>query len=566
MGAVMDGVDEGRDVTLVQILRGGDSEADATHPWLHRIDELATRWGDRMNPILVKETRQALKSRQFVTTFSVLLVASLAWTIIGSLQGMPAIYHTPSAPRMLIGYYLLLAVPMLLIVPLAAYRSLESEVDEGTLDLLSVTSLSPRQIITGKLASASLQMMLYLVVLFPSVAYAYTLRGIDLPTLGLLMGMLIATGLALTMVALFFAPVSAGRTGQIASLLVVTAILIWAEFLVGPVAFQLIRGGNPLALSDTLVLVVCVLGFGISFCVLLLIATAARLTPESENRSTGIRIAILAHLLIVIAVCGFAVRWFARQGLSEELSAIPLGLSVYLVAFWTIVGSMVCAESAVMTPRIRRELPGTFLGRLFLTWLTPGPATGLVFATVTLAITLAASHWLLAQVIRTTGWLAIDLERHRELALLVVSYLAIGFLGVRLIIAFLRTRNPVTVRVGMAALAVTLLMMTVVPYAIGSYLNDYRPFDYSAWQASNWAWTLRRAYDQSLNESVLYLIVGIATVAFLVHLLLLGQRVLPQRLATPERVEQEYRRLAGLESVAAEVSDPLGLGGDAVGT
>ncbi len=95
---------------------------------------------------------------------------------------------------MLIGYYLVLAVPMLLVVPLAAYRSLEGEVDDGTLELLSVTALSPRQIVSGKLASAGLQMLLYFIALFPCVAYAYTLRGVDLPTLALLMGMLIFGG------------------------------------------------------------------------------------------------------------------------------------------------------------------------------------------------------------------------------------------------------------------------------------------------------------------------------------------------------------------------------------
>src|SRR5690606_14422398 len=151
------------------------------------------------------------KSRQFVATFGLLLFASLAWTIVGSMLQMPQIYYMPSAPRMLIGYYLVLAVPMLLVVPLAAYRSLESEVDDGTLELLSVTALSPRQIVSGKLASAALQMLLYFIALFPCVAYAYTLRGVDLPTLALLMGMLIVAGLGLTIVALFFAPVTPGR-------------------------------------------------------------------------------------------------------------------------------------------------------------------------------------------------------------------------------------------------------------------------------------------------------------------------------------------------------------------
>ena len=39
--------------------------------------------GDRFNPIVVKEVRQALKSRQFVGTFLLLLLAAWAGSIFG---------------------------------------------------------------------------------------------------------------------------------------------------------------------------------------------------------------------------------------------------------------------------------------------------------------------------------------------------------------------------------------------------------------------------------------------------------------------------------------------------
>jgi ABC-type transport system involved in cytochrome c biogenesis permease component len=289
-------VHSSRDANLAEILRGRGEGASDVPAWLQRLDHWATRGGDMVNPILVKETRQALKSRQFVVTFSLLLFASLAWTIVGSVLMMPQIYYTPSAVPLLIGYYLVLAVPMLLVVPLAAYRSLEAEVDDGTLELLSVTALSPRLIVTGKLASAALQMLLYFVALFPCVAYAYTLRGVDLATLGLLMGTLIFGGLGLTMVALFFAPVSSGRTGQISGLLAVLAILLAAEFALGTFAVELIQYGLPSEAEDVAFGIVAALALGGTIAAMLLMATVAKLTPESENRSTGVRIAVLVHM------------------------------------------------------------------------------------------------------------------------------------------------------------------------------------------------------------------------------------------------------------------------------
>ena len=82
------------------------------------------------------------------------------------------------------GYYAVLSVPLLIVVPYAAFRSLAGEWEDGTFELLSITALSARQIVTGKLASAILQMMVYYSALAPCIAFTYLLRGIDIITVG----------------------------------------------------------------------------------------------------------------------------------------------------------------------------------------------------------------------------------------------------------------------------------------------------------------------------------------------------------------------------------------------
>ena len=49
----------------------------------HYIDRIVDQFSDWCSPILVKETRQALKSRQFFWTFFLLLAAIALWTMIG---------------------------------------------------------------------------------------------------------------------------------------------------------------------------------------------------------------------------------------------------------------------------------------------------------------------------------------------------------------------------------------------------------------------------------------------------------------------------------------------------
>ena len=542
-----------RDANLAAIL----GETTAIPKWLRTVDRVASRAGDAINPILVKETRQGLKSRQFVVTFSLLLFAAIAWTIAGSLLLMPQIYFVPSAPTLLTGYYIVLAVPMLLVVPLAAYRSLEGEIDDGTLELLSVTSLSPRQIVLGKLGSAALQMMLYFVALFPCVAYAYTLRGVDLPTLAILMGLLVVIGLSLTVVAIFFAPMARIRSSQVSTLLVVMAILIGGEVAAGSLAVNLIQFGNPLTAQQTGFLVASTVAFAASISFILIMATAAQLTPESENRSSAIRVSLLVHEVVLIAIAAYSV----ALGFDFAIATIWF-VTVHTVVSWVACCALMSAEAATMTPRIRRELPATFLGRFLLIWFTPGPATGYVFGITNLIVMLVVLYEIFNQIIRLPDSIRIGIRASTigtTLSLL-VAYLCVSLVGVRLIIAVLRRQNSLRVGVGLAALAVILLLMSLVPYSIGLHLNDYRPYEYSLWQITNWLWTLELATDNNLPAMAIISVQVLGGLAFFGHLLMLGRTVLPQRLITPKRVLEERQRIKKIIALDAAPSDPLGLG------
>ncbi len=66
---------------FVQAAAPPPAPIDAPHGG--RIDAALEWLGERFNPILVKEARQALKSRQFVLTFGLLLIAAWAWSLIG---------------------------------------------------------------------------------------------------------------------------------------------------------------------------------------------------------------------------------------------------------------------------------------------------------------------------------------------------------------------------------------------------------------------------------------------------------------------------------------------------
>ena len=514
---------------------------------MQRIDIWCEKWGDWCNPILVKETRQALKSRQFVITFSLLLVAALSWTIIGTVSLMPAIYDTPSAPRMLLGYYFVLALPMLLVVPLAAYRSLEGEIDDGTLELLSITALSPKQIVLGKLASAMLQMLLYFVVLFPCVSYAYTLRGVDFPTTVVLLGMLVIAGIMMTIVALFFAPLSRSRTGRVTMLLVVIMLLVGAEWLLGLAAFELIFGDGDwqrdMGFSQISVLLGGVLLVVPAVAHLFLTLAAAQLTPMIENRSTKIRVALLVVNATVAA-------WIAL-GFEDSFAFVQqmfLG-GVGLMFLWVLASSMFVSESAVLTPRVQRTLPQSFLGRATLTWLAPGPATGLVFSVLNILLLLGmlvgafVSLLINGFVLSSNGGVLLgEVQTLLQFSCAVAAYMTCFLVLVYGVMKALRRNNNPRVEVGFAALVVVAVFSALGPYGIQLYLNDFLEFPYSHWQATNWVWTLYNIADGVDCSGVIKTLGTIGVLGVLGVMFMNPALVRPRRTATPERVLEELEK------------------------
>ena len=93
-------------------------DAAPGNPRLHRFERLLAASGDRLNAILVKETRQSLKSRQFVTTFGLLLLCGWIWSLAGVAIIGPDINYGAHGPMMFYGYYMILAFVIIAVLGL----------------------------------------------------------------------------------------------------------------------------------------------------------------------------------------------------------------------------------------------------------------------------------------------------------------------------------------------------------------------------------------------------------------------------------------------------------------
>ena len=508
-----------------------------------RFESWLTWVGDRLNPILVKETRQALKSRQFSLTFLLVLIACWVVTMGGVALIGPGIFYSAMGGTLLIYYFVVLAFPLTIVVPYTAYRSLAAEREDNTFEVLSITTLKTRQIISGKLGSAVVQMAVYFSAVTPCLAFTYLLRGVDVPTIAVLLVYSFFGSLGLSMIGLLLATLTRQRYSQVfVSVLFIAGLLGSFMFAIG-MAVSLVSVSYAFV-SDVWFWIGTMAAFTawLTTFALAFFAAAGMITFASENRSTPLRIVMLVQQACWIGWMGAI--WVVED---FDLELVLVGATVAGL-YWYSMGVMLTAERSEMSQRVKRRLPQTALGRAFFTWFNPGPASGYMFVVAT--TTAQAVLTLLAVAISEitgrgiTGWPSV--QETLCLAFVGWGYL-VGYLGLGLL-AITALRRFTIVNMAAAVLIQLLLVLagSGIPSAIQLMSVELRELDYSYLQITNPFWTIHYIGDRGLPSDAVVLLLLVSTGAICVLLLNLPGvvRELRQvRIAAPARVAEDELEL-----------------------
>lgn len=486
----------------------------ATSLWVDRFDRWTEWAGERTNPILIKEARQALKSHHFITSFMLLLLGAWGWSFIAILAGLPEIAYNGGGRGLLIGYQWLLILPLMLIVPFSAFRSLASEREDGTFELMSITSLNARMIVTGKLASAVLQILLYASALAPGISFTYLLRGVDVAVIVFVLYYTLLLSVLLSAAALLVATLSRARHWQVLMSIILIAGLFLAVFAWGMTSSQLIYMQdwpiNPA--SDAAWTVHTALTCGaVSFGVLIIQAAASRITFAGDNRSTRQRVTVAVQFAIWVGWIGYGF-WVTKD--THWLRTMQLVAGCY-AAF---VGAWFIGESPSLSPRVRRELPRSVFGRILFTLFNPGSGTGYLYTAATLTAVTAVSVGLH---LAGQAWGASGNAGFGTFAVLIWAYV-LSYLGLARLV-WLLCRRSLRVPGEMAPLLLVLLAILgiAMPLAVAAVLENGSYIEYETIQASNWAWTLARAVDRDLclsDPAVVLIVLGVAGVVMLANM------------------------------------------------
>ncbi len=502
-----------------------DTTGEGVWGWIDRTSEKISK---SLNPILIKEARQALKSKQFAVTFFLLLLASWVWMILGVVSMAPDIYFVPSGKYLMTGYYFLLAIPMMAMVPLSAHRSLAAELDEGTYELLAITKLSSLRIVSGKLGSALLQMLVYFAALVPSLTFCYLLRGVDMPMIAATIALVFAVSILLSTFALLLATAVQNRAGQIFTVLALLAVILFSEslcaaFILGVVFEQQIYWEWEAIVFTFLFGLVT-----ISCMVMFVRAASARIAPVTENRSTVLRWIMFAQQLIWIASIATLGLWY------EDYEPVNFGIMI-LGGYWLVMGMLMLGESAELSPRVLRTLPKTKFGRMMLLWFCPGPGTGFMFATTS---GIAGMFSL--------GFVSLAFSDGSNVvspvlfAVLMTGYLLMYLGATRLIVLPLARRFGISFVLPCSVMLGLLMLGIMFPSILMVVTTGSPSTNYGSQEFTNWIWTLDEAFSYQPNPvlSAGFLAFTTGLVFFVLNLFLLIREFSYRRVSVPQRVIQ----------------------------
>lgn len=364
-----------RGISASALLAGGSRGVDRLSDWL--------------NPILVKESRQALSSRLFMITFMTILLLCWLISVIGSVLAGERVEFLPMAPLFFVIYVCVLFIALFIVVPYNAFWSLLSERQEATFDVLNITTLSARRIVYGKLSNAFVQILIYLTVVSPFVAFTSLLQGFRLFNVSLILFCGIFASIALSCVGVMFSTLAKNRVFQaFVSVGFIGALFIAAGSLAfafgGPDGHVLMSAATVPIVEQGTVREVCI-GVGVFVLFMLLYSWIAvevavsRITFDSDNRSTMVRISCMVLLLAAFTtILAFAwyVPFFAQ---AEAMVGLAVTLAIHIAVFVFFVS----CEPINFSRRIHNRIPKNNLLKLLVAPFfpfMPGAGRGFFYA------------------------------------------------------------------------------------------------------------------------------------------------------------------------------------------
>lgn len=409
-------------------------------------------FADWLSPILVKELRQGMSARAFITSF--LLLQGLMLLVV--ITGLLISAHHEDISGTNAFFWMMVGVPVLLIMPFAGLVTVSREIKANTLELIFLTHLSARRIIVGKWLALVSQITLLVCAVLPYVVLRYFLGGVNVGTELLTLGWMLLGSALLTGVAVGISPYQS----RVARVFLTLGVVFGVQGIFGIVSVFAMSGrtgfhsfiftssgvGPDLKWLIALLVIIALL------LLLMLEIGASKIAPPAENhawikRTIGFAFALLplvfTHdtderggftfftLILLAPICAGA--------LCERIQTIP---SLY-------------------RPFARRGIVGKMVGRI----MYPGWPSGFVFTLIIFAIPfllLWQDHVIVLPWQDVTSFRPSAPDASKMMAILVSLYAAVLMPAWLTRVFFPKARNPLAFHFAAQILGVVFVVIAEV--------------------------------------------------------------------------------------------------------
>lgn len=318
----------------------------------------------RINPVLIKELRQGVRSRRYVLIF---LAIQLVMVIYLLMLVFAQKSDTGSNPDYL--FWWLIGIFLLVCLPLGAVNALNSENRAGRLELLLLTGLSTRAIVYGKWLAIVAQGALLVTALLPYLVLRYYIDSSEfhetlISLLLMLAGSAFLTGASVSL--------SAIRTTLLRYSLLAFGCLFVLPAVIGSLSmrfynFDMLHAYLPVLLTTGLLLILLCMEFA-----------AAHLNPIEQNHDTAKRLLVWGLL---------ATGLYALFHRAELELPIVIFAAAFATVAWDALRRTPSSSPTIYEPFVKRGWAGRLAGRLFY----PGWPSAFSFCLLTLALTILIS-------------------------------------------------------------------------------------------------------------------------------------------------------------------------------
>ena len=258
--------------------------------------------GERINPMVVKEVRQGLKSRGFVASLMLLQLLMVCCMLLYFL----ILSQPQGGSGGLVGadvfFWAILGLCLLVIIPAQACFSLSNEREQQTMELVQLTRLQSRNIVFGKNASHLLQAFLLFTAVLPFLVLRYFFGQLSVSGNLQVTFTMIGLGIFLTACGLWISSFPGKATRYTLMVCLFLATLVLGVFILEELSYSSLS----ITTRDTALFAL----FTIIYSRFFLWEAVARIAPAVENHTPRKR---LISLVLLLAALGFLWRFPAEE-------------------------------------------------------------------------------------------------------------------------------------------------------------------------------------------------------------------------------------------------------------